>query len=129
MEIEIRAGGVVLAATLNDSATARQIAAALPLAADASIWGDEIYFAVDVIAPAAEDAVEDVDIGTLAYWPPGRAFCIFYGPTPASRGAAPRAASPVNVIGHVQDDATALRKLSGRVNVTVTAGSVTGGSR
>ena len=45
-----------------------------------------------------------VGLGDLGYWPPGRAFCIFFGPTPASRGTECRPASPVNVFGRVEGD-------------------------
>ncbi len=48
-------------------------------------------------------------VGEVAYWPAGSAFCIFFGPTPASSGETPIAASPVNVLGRVLDDATACR--------------------
>ena len=53
-----------------------------------------------------------MEIGTLAYWPPGSAFCIFYGPTPASNCDQPRAASPVNIVGCITDDATVLRHIT-----------------
>ncbi len=117
--ILITVGGVTLRAALNDSSTAQQIAAQLPLTATANVWGDEIYFAIPVTLPEAADAQEEVSVGTLAYWPPGHAFCIFYGPTPVSRGAQPRAYSPVNVIGSVLDDATPLRKVRNGATVQI----------
>ena len=46
----------------------------------------------------------DGGVGISADWPPGSAFCIFYGPTPASRGKEIRPASPVNVFGRVLGD-------------------------
>ena len=49
-----------------------------------------------------------VDVGDLAYWPPGRAFCIFFGPTPVSRGTACRPASPVNVVGKIVGEMLAM---------------------
>ena len=66
-------------------------------------WGDEIYFHIPVKIGLAPDARADVDVGDVAYWPPGRALCLFWGPTPASRGPEPQAASPVNVFGRVTD--------------------------
>lgn len=108
--ILITVGGITLRAELNDSPTAQAVVAHLPLTAAANVWGDEIYFAIPVTLAAAPDARQEVPVGTLAYWPPGQAFCIFYGPTPVSRGAEPRAYSPVNVIGRIIDDATQLRK-------------------
>jgi hypothetical protein len=105
--MRITAGGVTCVAELADNATANAIWAALPLEARANRWGDEIYFSVPV--ELSEDKARDeVAVGDVAYWPPGSAVCIFWGPTPASRGQEPRAASPVNVFGHIAEDATAL---------------------
>jgi len=105
----ITAGNISLPAELNDSPTARQVWEALPLEGTASTWGDEIYFAIPVVAAEEPEARADVAVGELGYWPPGHAFCIFFGPTPASSGPAPRAYSPVNVLGRVLGDATRLR--------------------
>ena len=82
---------------------------ALPLEAEASTWGDEIYFGIPVNAELEESAQDAVDLGDLAYWPPGSALCIFYGRTPVSTSTEIRPASPVNIIGHVIGDATVLR--------------------
>ena len=91
-------------AELNDgSHTARAVWASLPLEARANTWGDEIYFSIPVEAEA-EDPREIVELGDLGYWPPGNAFCIFFGRTPASRGNEIRPASPVNVFGRVVGD-------------------------
>jgi hypothetical protein len=107
--ITITAGNVTLEAELNESATARQVWEALPIEAAANTWGDEIYFEIPVIAQLAADARADVEVGELGYWPVGRAFCIFFGPTPVSAGPKPRAYSPVNVLGRVLGDATRFR--------------------
>ncbi len=107
--ILITAGPVSLPAELNDSPTAQQVWDALPIEGRANTWGDEIYFEIPVVARQAADARDDVAVGELGYWPPGHAFCIFFGPTPASSGPAPRAYSPVNILGRVLDDATAFR--------------------
>jgi len=109
-KIKITAGRVSLAAALNDSDTASRIIRALPITASANRWGNEIYFTVAVTA-GAENPKAVVAMGDLAYWPPGRAFCIFFGPTPASEGDDIRPASPVNVVGQVTGDATALRQV------------------
>ena len=107
--IVISAGNVSLPAELNDSPTARQVWEALPIEGTANTWGDEIYFAIPVVAAEEPDARADVAVGELGYWPVGHAFCIFFGPTPASTGQAPRAYSPVNILGHVLGDATRFR--------------------
>ncbi|MBI3909871.1 MAG: hypothetical protein HY320_02945 [Armatimonadetes bacterium] len=103
--VRITAGPVTACATLTESRTAAAIWNALPLSARAHRWGEEIYFAIPVaLAPEQPQAV--VAAGDLGYWPPGRAFCIFWGPTPASRGDEIRPASPVNVFGCIEGDAT-----------------------
>ena len=98
--IRITAVPVVMEAELNQSRTAQQIWDALPIEAPGNMWGDEIYFSIPVDAET-DNAQAVVELGELAYWPPGTAFCIFFGPTPMSRGAEIRPASPVNVIGRL----------------------------
>ena len=93
--IRISARDVTAVAALNESATADAIWEALPISARANRWGDEIYFEIPVRLPQADDARDVMEAGELGYWPPGRAFCIFWGRTPASRGDEIRAASPV----------------------------------
>jgi len=104
--VKIIAGNVSVTAMLNDSPTAASIVQALPITGEANRWGDEIYFEIPVKQGLAPDARTEMDIGELAYWPVGRAMCIFWGPTPASRGNKPVAASKVNPIGNVEGDAT-----------------------
>ena len=118
--IRIRAGEVEVRAELNDSATAKAIAGALPIAASANTWGDEIYFSIPVRC-AGENPQEVVGLGDLGYWPPGSAFCIFFGPTPASRGSEIRPASAVNVFGHVSGDLKALKSVPDGARVVVEA--------
>ena len=101
--IRITAGAVSAAAELNDSKTAAAIAAALPIEAKADTWGDEIYFDIG-LSLRGESPKEVVALGDLGYWPPGQAFCIFFGPTPMSRGDEIRPASAVNVVGRVTGD-------------------------
>jgi hypothetical protein len=106
--VRIVAGSVSARATLGDSRTARAVWAALPIEAAAQTWGDEIYFPVPVNLPE-DEAQAVVALGDLGYWPPGRAFCIFFGPTPASRGDECRPASPVNVVGRIDGDPTVFK--------------------
>ena len=116
--IRITAGSVSVEARLNGSKTAQAIWGALPIEAKGSTWGDEIYFDIGVTA-APEAAREVVELGDLAYWPPGHAFCIFFGPTPASRGDECRAASPVNVVGKIQGDPGVFKKVRSGTRVTI----------
>ena len=110
--ITISAGDTSLLGELNDSPTARAIWDALPIEGRAKTWGDEIYFEIPVSADVAEDARALVEVGELGYWPVGQAFCLFFGPTPASTDDRPRAYSPVNIVGRILGDATQLRAVS-----------------
>lgn len=118
--IRITAGNVTMDAMLNDTATASQIWDSLPISARANIWGDEIYFAIPVHRDE-EDAKATVGVGDLGYWPPGNAFCIFYGPTPMSRGDEITPASPVNIVGKVVGDAKLFKQVTSSTKVTITA--------
>jgi hypothetical protein len=119
--IRITAGEVEARAELNDSDTAQSIAEALPIEASANTWGDEIYFSIPVSA-GEEDPKEVVELGDLAYWPPGSAFCIFFGRTPASEGDEIRPASAVNVIGRVEGDATMFKAVRSGETVRIEEG-------
>ena len=117
--IRITAGGVSADGELNDSKTADAIWDALPISARASTWGDEIYFSIPVKADE-ENGRATVDMGDLGYWPPGSAFCIFFGPTPASQSPDEiRPASPVNVFGKVRGDAKVFKRVRSGETVTI----------
>ncbi|MBN1844202.1 MAG: hypothetical protein JW810_00860 [Sedimentisphaerales bacterium] len=117
--ITIRVGQVTLTGKLNDTATARKIAAALPIEGLCRRWGDEIYFAVPVEADREPDARRDVQVGQIGYWPDGNAVCLFFGATPASDGPQPRAATAVNIIGTFQGDLEALKRTANGLDVTI----------
>ena len=88
-------------ADLNESKTAQLIWEALPMEGKVNLWGEEIYFTIPVKTGLETGSREVVSAGELGYWPTGHAFCIFFGPTPASRGDEIRAASAVNIVGKV----------------------------
>ena len=106
MHIAIQIGTLSMEAELNDTSTAQQIAAALPLRSSFNTWGEEIYFSIPINVALDDSAQEVVELGDLGYWPPGKAFCIFFGQTPASQPGKIMPASAVNVIGKVLGDAT-----------------------
>lgn len=121
-DLRLRVDGVELTAdwTGDNPDTRAAIQDALPLSGEAARWGDELYFETPVDV-AAEDARLEVPVGAVAYWPRGNALCLFWGPTPASEGGEPRAASPVNVVA-VVDDVGPLQAVDGGATVVVTAG-------
>ena len=116
--IKITTGSVSMLAELNDSATAANIWDSLPMEARGSTWGDEIYFGIQTTCEY-ENAQEVVESGDLAYWPPGSAFCIFFGLTPASVGDEIRPASAVNVFGKLQGDPKAFKAVPNGQKVVV----------
>ncbi len=109
-EIRISFGETVVAGELNESRTASLIWEALPIAGEGHRWGEEIYFAIPVEAGLDHTAREVVERGDLGYWPQGQAFCIFFGPTPVSRGGEIRPASAVNIVGKVMGDPQIFKK-------------------
>jgi hypothetical protein len=125
-QIVITAGDVTLRAKLDDTPTARLVWDALPIDGRANVWGDEIYFGIPVEADLEPDARAEVTVGELAYWPAGRAFCVFFGPTPASVDEEPKAASPVNILGRVLGDATRLRGVEQGARVRIIRDAVAG---
>ncbi len=121
-KIRITAGNVAAQAVLNDSPTAQKIWEALPIEAKGDTWGDEIYFGIPVKAPLEKNAQEVVQVGDLGFWPPGHAFCIFFGPTPVSRGSEVRPASAVNVVGRIEGDAKVFKKVPSGTKVKIEKG-------
>ena len=96
---------------LNDSNTSNLIWDSLPINSSVSTWGDEIYFSIPV-NEEEEDAKEVVELGDLGFWPPGNAFCIFFGLTPASSQGEIRPASPVNIIGSINGGLDTLKQVN-----------------
>jgi uncharacterized protein len=121
MRIVIRIGTLSMEAELNETPTAKKIAAALPLRASFNTWGDEIYFAIPVDADLDDSAQDVVELGALGYWPPGKAWCIFFGQTPVSQPGKIMPASAVNVIGKVLGDATQFKTVMREREVMVEA--------
>lgn len=117
-KLRIKIGGIEVTAELNDSSTAGAIYRALPIKGQANLWGDEIYFAIPLKLDL-ENGQELVNVGDLGYWPSGQAFCIFFGPTPVSRGSEVRPASAVTVFGKVIGDSTLLKKVASGVEIIV----------
>ncbi len=118
-QVNFLVGDVEVRSEWNDSPTSQKIRQALPLEATGSYWGGELYFTIPVEADQETNAREEVEPGTVAYWPAGHCLCIFWGVTPASHGNECRAASPVNIVGRVLNPEV-LQKLRAK-DVRVTA--------
>jgi len=119
--IKITSGEVQIQAELNDAPTAKAIAGALPIKAKAQRWGGEIYFSIPVAAELENGCRDVVETGELGYWPSGNALCMFFGPTPASRGDEIRAASAVNIVGKMKGDWSQLWNVPDGADVLVEA--------
>jgi len=120
-KIDIIAENVQVEAELNDSPTAEKIISKLPIEALAQRWGGEIYFSIPVTAELETDSREVLEAGELGFWPTGSAFCIFFGPTPASQGDEIRAASAVNIIGKMKSDWAKLWNVSSGSSIVIKA--------
>ncbi len=118
-QIKITSNEIEVVAGINNSETANLIWEALPIEGSVNTWGEEIYFTIPVDIEESGDARQDMEVGELGYWPPGSAFCIFFGRTPASTSDEPRAASNVNPFGMVSGDVAPLHAVRQGESVTV----------
>ena len=117
-QIKIEFENTSIDAVLNNSETADKIKKILPLSNSVNIWGDEIYFSIGV-NDGEIDSKEVVELGDLGYWPPGNAFCLFFGLTPASEGDKIMPASPVNIIGKILSDLEILKSIKSGDKVSI----------
>jgi hypothetical protein len=117
--IKIKIGTLELSAELNDSPTAIKLMSLLPVELNMSRWGDEYYGDCGIKTALSQDSRDIMEVGELAVWPAGNALCIFFGPTPASKGNEPRAVSPVNPVGRLLDSPDALKKLGSSIHVRI----------
>ena len=113
--------GRSLEVVLDDGPAARALAAALPQALSLSRWGDEYYGALAVRLPSGGARRDVYGVGEVALWPDGNAFCVFFGPTPASHGDEPRMASPGIPLGKIRGDASVLKRLGQHLRMTLRA--------
>lgn len=81
--------------------TVNEFVEKLPFTVDLNVWGEEIYSSKSPINQPEENAKSPVELNDVAYWPTGKAICLFYGPTPIGKPGEITPASPVNVIGKV----------------------------
>ncbi len=117
-KIQIRIGLVEAVAELNNTKTAQAIWESLPIKGRVNLWGEEIYFPIPLNLEL-EAGKKLVSIGDLGYWPQGSAFCIFFGPTPISKGDEIRPASPVTVFGKVIGDASLFKQVASGTEIAI----------
>ena len=101
--VRVSVGDLALNAELYGSEAAANFWDALPLEGSVNRWGQEIYAEIALQLEPSRDDREVAFMGELAYWPPGSALCLFWGPTPASRNPEEiRAASKVIPLGRLR---------------------------
>ena len=118
LTIEFKNHAFTINALLNLTETAKSFVDILPINSPINLWGEEIYFPVDLYLDN-ELPQETVDIGDIAYWPPGNAFCIFFGETPASVDGNIKPASAVTVIGKLESDPEVLKRVKSGENIII----------
>ena len=118
LTIEFKNQAFTINALLNQTETAKSFVDILPINSHINLWGEEIYFPVDLYLDN-ELPQETVDIGDIAYWPPGNAFCIFFGETPASVDGNIKPASAVTVIGKLESDPEVLKRVKSGENIII----------
>lgn len=91
----------------------------LPFTVGVNLWGEEIYTDESPIDVGEENAKSPVELFDVAYWPSGKAICLFYGPTPIGNKNEIKPYSPVNVIGKISNaDKQILYELKDGIKVT-----------
>jgi len=112
VRIRFRDGPEVVVAMRKDmTLTVEGLSGVLPFSSQAQTWGDEVYFEAPFHADLEKDARVKMEVGEVAFWPDGDAIALFFGPTPASKGPAPRAYSPCNMLGRIEGDSSLLKKV------------------
>ena len=120
-KIQITTQNITVEAELLDRSESDNFYSSLPFTGRVNTWGLEIYFSIDHSMELQEDASEIVNLGDIAFWPPGNAFCIFFGPTPASIGDEIRAASEVNLLGKIIGDPLVFKSVPSGIDITIEA--------
>ena len=100
---------------VNSPKTVNDFIEKLPFTVDLNVWGDEIYTSESPITQPAENAKSLVELNDIAYWPTGKAICLFYGFTPIGKPCEITPASPVNVLGKIiSPDKSILNNVDGK---------------
>ena len=103
----------------NSPKTCASLLQLLPFSVSAHIWGDEIYTDESPITQSEENAKDLVNLNDVAYWPSGKAICLFFGPTPIGNNGEIKPYSPVNVIGKIiNPDKNILSKMNEGTKIT-----------
>jgi hypothetical protein len=103
----------------NSPKTCKSIIDSLPFSVSAYLWGEEIYTDESPIAQPEENAKDLVELNDVAYWPNGRAICLFFGPTPIGKKGEIKPYSGVNVVGKIiNTDMSVIENFKEGTNIT-----------
>jgi hypothetical protein len=119
IKLIINSASLELSGELLETPTADALWKILPLKSRIKTWGQEIYYDIPLDLPLEPNARAEVKVGEIGYWDVGKAMCVFWGRTPASKTDKPVAASPVNILGNILGDATVLDAVADGVEVVV----------
>jgi len=107
---------------LDDSSalnTVKKLVDGLPFTVGVNLWGEEIYTDESPVNEKEENAKALVELNDVAYWPTGKAICLFFGPTPIGKKDEIKPYSHVNVIGKIlKPDKSILKKITNATEVT-----------
>jgi len=88
----------------------------LPFELNLSRWGEELYGEIPVSIDK-ENSQVDCEVGDVGFWPDGKGFCIFFGPTPVSKDDKPIAASPVNIFARIEGNAKIFNQFTSFIGI------------
>ncbi len=111
-------GGVKATCVLGEIPELEKLVEKSPFKSEANRWGEEIYFELPIKLRLRGERTL-MEIGEVAYWPEGNSLCLFFGPTPVSKGDKPVAYSDVKPLGRVTEGLENLGKVEDGEEVTV----------
>ncbi len=104
---------------LNNSKAAATFRESLPLQIEMKRWGDQFNGRSPVRIEPDIRAQMEMNIGDVAFWPPGECICVFFGRTPNSPGLTPKLSSPGMVLGKLKGNVAVLSNLGGTATVFI----------
>lgn len=117
--IQLTSGDLSFEIELTDCMISREILNLLPVHSQANIWGKEVYFSIPMGIVQENNPRVNMENGDIGYYPPLKAICIFFGPTPVSTDNKPRAAAPVSLIGKISGKMEDLSEIKQGDSVTL----------